>query len=237
MRGQRLSRSEHMPSSCPGCGTEIEFAEQEGHLRTGRCTACGHDFVLLEGAALPSPLPAGSEAGSSSATTEGEVSLPECVECGSSLILRTRRDGSIEARCDECESTTIYVPQGEENEDPEERPRRLAPRGPGGPRGRPCRQCGAPLRFSTNEEGLLVGECEACGNRFVLPPREGRGAEGRRFDRGGNPRGRPYGGRRGGSRWGGPSRGGNRRSRGFRTGSYESEEGDRRPRRRRRSEE
>ena len=73
-----------------------------------------------------------------------------------------------------------------------------------GPRSRPCRQCGAPLRFTTNEEGLLVGECEACGNRFTLPPRteggrreggfgrDDRGSRGRRF---GPPSGRSKGGR------------------------------------------
>ena len=43
-----------------------------------------------------------------------------------------------------------------------------------GPRARPCRECGAPLRFSTGPDGAISGECDACGNKFTLPPkREG----------------------------------------------------------------
>ena len=235
MKDERLQPSRVMPSSCPDCGAEMEFAEQEVRLRTGRCGACGHDFALLEGAALPTPLPGGT--GGATPAAEAEITLPECAECGSPLALRTRRDGSIEARCDECEASTIYVPRGKAEEEEGARPRRFAPSGPGVPRGRPCRQCGAPLRFTTNEEGLLVGECDACGNRFTLPPREGRGGEGRRFSRGGGPRGRPYGDRRGRPRWGGPPRGEGRRARGNRSDSFDADEGDRRPRRRRRSEE
>ena len=226
-----------MPNSCPGCGVEMEFAEQEVRLRTGRCSACGHDYVLLEGATLPTPLPEGAEGSAPAPSPSVEVSLPECSECGTTLTLRTRRDGSLEARCEECESTTIFVPRGEAEEEEEARPRRSGPPGPGGPRGRPCRQCGAPLRFSTNEEGLLVGECDACGNRFTLPPREARGGDRRPFSRGSGPRGRPYGDRGGRPRWGGSPRGGSRGSRPYRSNSYDSEKGERRPRRRRRSEE
>lgn len=240
-RSSRLSRSKTMPSSCPGCGAQMEFVDKEVHLRTGRCDSCGDEFALLAGTTLPVPRSEEGESGPTAAPAAPEVPLPECEECGSPLALRRRHDGSIEARCGECESTTIYVPRAEAEEEEEEeagpRPRRRAPEGPGGPRGRPCRQCGAPLRFSTNEEGLLVGECDSCGNRFTLRPREGgSGRDSGRFRRGGGgPRGRPYGDRRGGPRWGGPSRGGGRSPRKFRRDSYDSEDADPRTRRRRRS--
>lgn len=218
----------------------MEFAEQEVRLRTGRCDACGHEFTFLEGAAPPVPASSLSEGEPAAAPAAPAESLLECDECGSPLSMRARRDGSIEARCEECESTTIYVPRGAAEEEEEERPpRRRTPEGPGGPRGRPCRQCGAPLRFTTNEEGLLVGECEACGNRFTLPPRTGGGREGGRFRRGGGPAGRSYGDRRGGSRWGGRSWQGDRRPREFRSRSFGSDDEGRarRSRRRRRAEE
>lgn len=217
----------------------MEFADQEVRLRTGQCASCHHEYVLLEGTALPVPHPVEAETGSAATPEASGLSVPDCEECGSPLSLRRRRDGSIEARCDECESTTIYVPRAEAEEEVGEREpprRRWSPEGTGGPRGRPCRQCGAPLRFSTNEEGLLVGECEACGNRFTLPPREGRGGDTGRFRREGGPRGRPYGDRRGRPRWSGPSRAGGARTRRFRSDSSASEGDDRRERRRRRSE-
>ncbi|HXY46407.1 MAG TPA: hypothetical protein VEG66_03060 [Thermoplasmata archaeon] len=169
----------------------MEFEQHDVHLRTGVCPACTKEFAFVEGAAVSSRLgvpPAGTaneadeEGGASGGAREG----PECEECGSPLTFRAGHRGSIEATCDECETTTLYVPKPEHP-----RPDRgRAPRfDEEVPRSRPCRRCGAPLRFSTGEDGLLVGECESCGNRFTLPPRpdrgRGRGFTGpRRYDRG-----------------------------------------------------
>ena len=209
-----------MPNSCPDCGAEIEYSEREVRLRTGHCGACGHEFTFVAGAALPLPEPAepgsGADADAGADTGAPAASGLECEECGTPLTLRARRDGSLEARCEECESTTIYVPRSAAEGEPREgRPSRGYPPGGEGPRSRPCRQCGAPLRFSTNEEGLLVGECDACGNRFTLPPRTDRARGGPRFPRDDRGRGRWRERSQERPSWGGRSRGGGSRSRRF----------------------
>ncbi len=199
-----------MSSSCPDCGNPMEFAEREVRLRTGQCSGCGHEFTLVVGSAISPPGPVPVTAGAEGPGETGPVpeGTPECADCGSPLLFRVRDDGSLEARCDSCDTTEIYVARSAapREERPARRERSFAPPGGGpmGPRSRPCRQCGAPLRFTTNEEGLLVGECEACGNRFTLPPRteggrreggfgrDDRGSRGRRF---GPPSGRSKGGR------------------------------------------
>jgi hypothetical protein len=109
-------------------------------------------------------------------------------------------------------------------------PRGRPPRGPSGPRfgggersfrpnARPCRQCGGPLDFDTNEDGSVTGRCRSCGNTFTMRPREEQGP--RSFAR------RPgWGGRPGGPRYSsGPRR------------PYQGNRDDERPRRRRRRDE
>jgi len=182
-----------MTNSCPDCGAAIEYEQREVRLRTGVCPSCTKEFAFFEGATVSSrlgALPSGSEP--EAATTPGERVTaeggPECEECGSPLSFREGRGGSLEVVCSECETTTVFVPKSEAAAPRRERPAQFDADGP--PRGRPCRKCGAPLRFSTGDDGMLVGECEACGNRFTLPPRPEGGGGDRRF--GGNPRyGRP----------------------------------------------
>ena len=172
-----------MANTCPDCGASMEFAEREVRLRTGVCPSCASEFAFVEGHDVAAHLGAsesekegGSEAaeGSPSPTSTG----PECEECGSPLSIQLGRRGSLEVSCEECDTTTVYVAKPPDREPARER---ASPPGEGPPRGRPCRRCGAPLRFSTGEDGMLVGECEACGNRFTLPPRPDRGTGGRRY--------------------------------------------------------
>lgn len=165
----------------------MEYSERAVTLRTGTCPSCAKEFAYVEGSTLSHHLP--SEPEGPRATPVGapivvEEEAPECEECGTPLAFRTGRGGAILAVCSECESTTIYRPASESRRGGGESPYAGRDRGPpGGPRSRPCRRCGAPLRFTTGEDGLLVGECESCGNRFTLPPRAGppgeRGSGGR----------------------------------------------------------
>ncbi len=198
----------------------------------------------MEGSTLAGHLPVTVEPGG--ATTVGApvivagesgADAPECEECGAPVAFRAGRNGTVLAVCTDCESTVVYRPEGAERSR-EERPRftprdRAPASAEGGPRSRPCRKCGAPLRFTTGDDGVLVGECDSCGNRFTLPPREGPGArpryggrpsfQGRRDYRGGGGSRPPFRGRPGGTRRAYPDR--NRRDR--------SEDDDERPRRRR----
>lgn len=204
-----------MKNSCPECGSSMDFEQREVRLRTGTCPSCAKEFAFVEGTGVasrlgsPSPAPASAE-GDGSIAEDG----PECDTCGSPLSFRQGPKGSLEAICPDCETTTVFVPQrerfrAEQEREPSER------FDSGAPRGRPCRKCGAPLRFSTGEDGNLVGECEACGNRFTLP-RRNDGGGGRPDARGGTRYGRrefrsysggrpPYRGR-GGDRGGRPFR-------------------------------
>ncbi len=239
MRGKRLRFCSTMANTCPDCGEAIELTDREVRLRTGTCGACHHEFTLVAGAALP--IPEGAAVGGvipSAAAPEPPEGGPECADCGGPLLFRARSDGSLEARCDECETTAIYVVRGAPSEERTER-RPRAPSfdrdaGGGLPRGRPCRQCGAPLRFTTNDEGSLVGECDACGNRFTLPPRSDSPRGPPRYGGGGRPGGRRFGPPRGRPSYGGSPRGGPRRYGRDREGS---DEGSDQRRRRRRSDE
>jgi len=227
-----------MTNSCPDCGASIEYEQREVRLRTGVCPSCTKEFAFLEGATVSSrlgALPAGAEPETGARASEAVAGEggPECDECGSPLAFREGRDGSLEVICSECETTTVFVPKSEAAPPRRERPTRFDE---DVPRGRPCRKCGAPLRFSTGDDGMLVGECEACGNRFTLPPRPEGGGGDRRF--GGNPRyGRPDFRRGPGGRPPYRGRGGSRDERPFRRSDrpgpprYDSE--DRRRKRRR----
>lgn len=212
-----------MASTCPDCGASIVFEQHDVHLRTGVCPACAKEFAFVEGAAVSSRLgtpPEGvedEEAGEAVAPVPGG---PECEDCGSPLTFRSGHGGSIEVTCGECETTTVYVRKPEHGRPDRGPPPRFDEEAP---RGRPCRRCGAPLRFSTGENGFLVGECESCGNRFTLPPRAGPG-RGRGF---GGPRRYGQSDFRRGSRTRPPYRGQDRR------GSSDLDDRER-PRKRRR---
>lgn len=216
----------------------MELEQREVRLRTGVCPQCAKEFAFVEGTTVSSRLgsPPSPAAGESEGITEGREKTPggpECDECGSPLSFREGPHGSLEVMCDECETTTVFVPKSELPRPARERPSRLDDQWP---RGRPCRRCGAPLRFSTGEDGLLVGECESCGNRFTLPPRPDRGGGGRgyggppRYGRRefrGGPGGRPPYRGRGGGRGNRPFRGSDRR------GAPRDDNEDRPPKRRR----
>jgi DNA-directed RNA polymerase subunit M/transcription elongation factor TFIIS len=210
-----------MPNNCPQCGSAMEYEVHEVRLRTGTCPACSKEFALVEGETVASRLGSappssgaedeeGTEAGEGAATVEG----PECEECGSPLSFHEGPRGTLEVRCDECETVAVFVPQTEapsrgrpraDREGPGRETDSFAPRG-----GRPCRKCGNPIQLSTGEDGVVVGECTSCGNRFTLPPRRDGPGGGRRFDR--RPRDdrsdfRRGPGARGGGRYPGPRRG------------------------------
>lgn len=238
-----------MTNSCPDCGKPMDFEQRDVSLRTGTCPSCTKEFAFVQGttvsARFASP-PSGSavEADASAVVAPRVAGGPECEDCGSPLAFREGKAGSLLAVCDDCGTTNVYVPQREaprlertpERPQRAERPERF---GDGPPRGRPCRKCGAPLNFTTGDDGMLVGECGSCGNRFVLPPRTDGGREG------GGDRGRPrfgqrefrtgrgarpsYGGGRS-DRGGRPFRGGPRR------GPPRDDDDDRRKNRRRRDE-
>jgi len=177
-----------MTNSCPDCGTSMEYEQHEVRLRTGTCPSCAKEFAFVEGTAVSSKLGAPPEGSSSEEDAGGGVAVergPECETCGAPLAFREGKGGTLEVVCADCETTTVFVPQQSAprlERIREDRPQRFErPPRPGGfdaegPRGRPCRKCGATLRFSTGEDGNLVGECESCGNRFTLPPRDDSGA-------------------------------------------------------------
>jgi len=190
-------------SSCPECGSEVNYSVEEARVLTGTCDSCHKVTTLLQGT-----VPLGTGAPTDAARSEDAVAATaeglECSECGSTLTVEASTDGSLEVRCAECETVARFVPESAKSEGREERddrpPRREfrdrgadRPRG-GAPNSRPCRQCGAPLTFTTDENGQLTGECSSCGNRFTLPPRRDNFSGG--------------GGRSGPSRYGGRSSGG-----------------------------
>ena len=241
-------------STCPGCGAEVSYTVQETRVLTGTCSDCHRVTTLVEGALpLGTPTPADGNAAPADDAPSPAAAGPECAECGEVLTITARDDGFLEVACTECETTTTFVPEGSvpspgsrQPADRYDRPRRRdRPASEGAPAARPCRQCGAPLRFTTDDEGMLTGECTSCGNRFTLPPRReggvGRAERGER-DRFA-PRGPPRYGRKPGS-WSG--RGSEGRPRyGSRSGAYRRRDAssggasfdrDDRPRRRRRRE-
>jgi DNA-directed RNA polymerase subunit M/transcription elongation factor TFIIS len=196
-------------SSCPECGAAVSYSVEEARVLTGTCDACHKVTTLLQGTVplgTGAPTDDSASEGGAPATAEGL----ECSECGSALTVEASSDGSLEVRCAECETVARFVPEGAKMDNREERPvrrefraRNDRPRG-GAPNSRPCRQCGAPLTFTTDENGQLTGECSSCGNRFTLPPRRDNFSGG---------------GRGGPSRYGGRSSGGfNRGGRGWSSG-------------------
>jgi hypothetical protein len=182
----------------------MEFEVHPASVLLGTCADCGHAFTLVEGTATPAPrvAPPGSEpaaAGAEGAGEAGDEDRLTCGACGSTLKFRERGDSGIQSVCPGCHATENYVAASSVRAPPRERferPRRFEGRGEGfeAPRtARPCRECGGPLAFSTNPDGTVEGVCQACGNRFTLPPRrdDGRPSDGRRgprFDRGGGSR-------------------------------------------------
>jgi LSD1 subclass zinc finger protein len=188
-------------SSCPECGAEVEYSVEEARVLTGTCGSCHKVTTLFQGTVpLGTGTPTDGE-GSGEAASNPASGL-ECSECGSPLGVEATADGSLEVRCAECETVARFVPETRapsetrEPRESRERPQRggYRERGPpgGAPNARPCRQCGAPLTFTTDENGQLTGECSSCGNRFTLPPRRDNFGGGARR---GPPR---YGGDRGG---------------------------------------
>jgi hypothetical protein len=225
-----------MTDTCPECGASVEFETRSARVRSGTCDAGHRAFLVLEGQGL-APGAAQKANGDERAeeSWEGEARAdesdgetlrpgreagPPCPSCGESLSFRAGGETGVEATCSGCGSTFAYAIAEADTGGPRNRgagarrPFREGRGGPERPRGRPCRECGGALRFSTGEDGRVTGECQSCGNRFTLPPRrdrdrdEGpRGAGGRFGSRfrprvpsgaGWKPRGRPrdFGGAR-----------------------------------------
>jgi Zn finger protein HypA/HybF involved in hydrogenase expression len=215
-----------MASSCPHCGGSVEYSEAEARLLTATCDGCGKSLTVVSGVGVVpgdgTVAPAGAVGTPAAPTPPAGLA---CAECGGPLTLELSDDEELTVECPACATTVTFVRAGpddeeedDESDEDDDRPRPARPpmrppgrqgwsgppdRGRGGdfdrPRARPCRQCGAPLTFSTSEDGSLVGECEACGNRFTLPRRTDGGGRGGPPGRGGGygrPRGRPPGNRR-----------------------------------------
>jgi DNA-directed RNA polymerase subunit RPC12/RpoP len=247
-----------MASRCPECGEEATEIERIGRVRTGSCDHCGHTFTVILDSPGAASAPASPEAGTAEGAQLAVIGEMACEECGEALAFSIGPGPSVVARCAECETELSFKPESAESEAPAA-PERRAPRegggwgggsrdrgsyrgggDRGGDRGsdrggspaRPCRECGAPLRFSTEPDGRITGECTSCGNRFTLPPRREGGGGGGGFR--GGPRGRPGGG---GGRYGGrPSYGQSRgrpwdRDRGASSGGDRDGASDRRRRR------
>jgi len=250
-RPWRQAPCELMAESCPHCGASTHFSPQDARVLHGTCPECGVTSTIVQATAAGVE-PASPSGPSESASVRPELDArearpaepgPACPVCGTALTLRAWSVEAIEAGCVSCGSTTRYRAM---REDRGPRPRGTWERrgregGPamGGPRGRPCRECGGPLSFTTDAEGVLTGECAQCGNRFTLPPRTYDRATGpprdrtRGFRSGFPPRGRgPYGAPRAEGRF--PRRAGGRPRFRPRDREDESDEDDRPERRRRR---
>jgi hypothetical protein len=178
-----------MDGACPHCGAQADLVERPARVLHGACSGCGQSFTIVQEAAgevpppdvlapeLPLPEASGAPAMPAAAATSA-VAGPICPTCGSPLALRTTSPQSLETRCAACGSTTKFVLARPPSAGmpPAPYPARGGPRrdgrpGPGPGGARPCRECGGPLRFSTDAEGNVTGECSSCGNRFTLPPR------------------------------------------------------------------
>ncbi len=51
-----MLRAPTMTSSCPDCGTSMEFDEREVHLRTGTCPSCSKEYAFVEGSTVSARL-------------------------------------------------------------------------------------------------------------------------------------------------------------------------------------
>jgi hypothetical protein len=243
-------------TACPGCGAGAEFEARTVQVLRGSCPGCGKAFTIVEddrltpggvGGDSGAEGPSGPTSETNAAPSPGASSGPPCGSCGAALTLRSASSEGIQAACGSCGAAFTYVLASPSAPGPRRSfaPRRGPPRdegsGFGPPRSRPCRECGGPLRFSTDAEGNVTGECSSCGNRFTLPPRPRYGGGSDRPERRGPGRGfsPSY---RGGGRWPGRGGGGSRpyRSSGSRPDRREraaddDEDGDRRRRRPRRT--
>ncbi|MHB8351543.1 MAG: hypothetical protein ACYDFT_02460 [Thermoplasmata archaeon] len=222
-----------MTETCSGCGAEVEFEIRGAEVRRATCAGCSQVTEVLK--ILPFGQSAPEVAAPATPSATPAAFTISCPECEGRMTLRIAGPDLLEAKCGSCEAMAAFARQGDEEEDEEDdapaapkRPWSRPPSGGGGgfrsdaPRARPCRECGGDLRFATQPDGMVRGECSSCGNSFVLPPRardgEGRGRPpGRGFDRDSRPR---YGGgggfdpRRGGrGRPSGPPSGGRFRDR------------------------
>lgn len=179
-----------MGAVCPECGAEAAFVERKARVLQGSCVGCGRAFTIVQEAPSPVGDHAATDTSLSQATSEEgarpspseppelRVPGPACAVCGATLTLTAKSGTSFEARCHSCSTTLTYVlatgpVSGPFRRGPprEDRPTFRTPRA------RPCRECGGPLSFSTDDDGNVTGECASCGNRFTLPPRRGPAAE------------------------------------------------------------
>jgi hypothetical protein len=238
-----------MENTCPDCGEEASATERMSRVRSATCSHCGHAFTVIVDTGDAPPAEGGTEGGPAPAPKLPVLGEMPCEECGEPMAFEIGKGPSIVARCAECETELTFVPGTEEEvvRPPPNRPmgrsfdrrERDGPRDDrGGSPARPCRNCGAPLKFSTEPDGRITGTCDSCGNRFTLPPRREGGFRGR----GGPPGrggGRGYGGRPSWGGGGGRSRPWERGGGGGRSGGWDRGEGgdDRRRRRPRRDEE
>jgi len=188
-----------MADLCPGCGAPSGLEAHAARVLSGTCASCGTTFTIVQdplpGDSAGSPeasggiAPAGRADGSGTRPSAG----PPCSSCGEPLEIRSASETSLEAHCASCDTLQTYVLAAGPAAEAEGGFRRRGAGRPerprfGEPRGRPCRECGGPLRFSTDAEGNVTGECNSCGNRFTLPPRP---AYGGRDGGGGGRRGPP----------------------------------------------
>lgn len=192
-----------MPASCPDCGAQVEYVAEPARLLTGTCGTCHHEFTIVGGHldVKAGPRVGSREEGGAPHNGEGLSASagPTCPDCGAPTVLTVTSSRSIESRCADCDSTYMFVLSDGSRPPPTREPRSDRGWRDSGERrmpsaSRPCRQCGAPLTFTTGEDGLLTGECTQCGNRFTLPARRDSG--GPRNDRRERPsygRGRPSG--------------------------------------------
>jgi hypothetical protein len=198
-----------MGSTCPGCGAAAEFSPAAVRAVHGTCSACGGTFTIVEPGGIagePGPSTAPGETrtasgpglgGTAPTIREAPLPGPPCRQCGTPLVLRSWTAEFAKAACLSCGSTVDYrtmpLARGPGGRRPDEfgGPRETRSFPP--QRGKPCRECGGPLSFSTDAAGVVTGECPNCGNRFTLPPRSRPAREGRmggppRFSRGYSPR-------------------------------------------------
>jgi hypothetical protein len=202
----------------------VDYVVQTAFVLNGNCKSCGRAHTILQHSpATGSDLESSGPEGAGRPAEEGPraerivdvappTGVPTCDVCGSLLSFRAPSGRAIDATCSGCGSTHAYIRAGTEGRGPrriratESAPGADASRGYSSSRARPCRECGGPLRFSTNPDGTTSGECGSCGNRFTLPRRRDsdRGPDtrgGLRFGWGSRPK---FGGASGPRRYGRP---------------------------------
>jgi hypothetical protein len=178
-----------MSRPCPSCGAGVEYAARSAQVLTGTCGQCGHLLAIIG----DEPTSSADSGSSKSAESGGNIEdagrggagggsrsvddRPTCEACGSTLTFHSAPDRGVEGACLGCGSNYTYVPAkvaGRETRRFGSTRSASSPQGRNrfpSSRGRPCRECGGALRFSTNSDGTVSAECGSCGNRFTLPPR------------------------------------------------------------------